>query len=89
MKFAEHLQQELQNPDVKSAWDALEPEYQLRRSLLKARQEKSLTQADVAKAAGVPQANISRLENAALNPSLEFLKKIARGLGKTLYIEFR
>ncbi|MDL2290492.1 helix-turn-helix transcriptional regulator [Desulfovibrio sp. OttesenSCG-928-F20] len=38
---------------------------------------------------GIKQSNISRLESGNYNPSLDFLKKIASGLGKELHIEFR
>ena len=37
---------------------------------------------------GIKQSNISRLESGNYNPSLAFLKKVAKGLGKELHISF-
>lgn len=47
-----------------------------------------MTQADLAAATGINQANISRLENATANPSLRTLKRLAAGLGMKLKLEF-
>jgi transcriptional regulator with XRE-family HTH domain len=48
----------------------------------------NLTQEALAERIGTRQCNISRLESGAYNPSLEFLKKVARGLNKKLRISF-
>jgi transcriptional regulator with XRE-family HTH domain len=51
-----------------------------------ARQEKNLTQKDLAELVGTKQSNISRLESGNYNPTLEFLNKIAKAIGKELEI---
>jgi transcriptional regulator with XRE-family HTH domain len=51
--------------------------------------EANITQGELAERVGVPQSNISRLESGRHNPTLGFLKKLAQGLGKEVYIEFR
>ena len=43
-----------------------------------------LTQAELAKKAGVPRSNITRFESGNYNPSLELLVRIAAALGMTL-----
>ncbi|MHB8066256.1 MAG: helix-turn-helix domain-containing protein, partial [Ruminiclostridium sp.] len=48
-----------------------------------------LTQKELSERTGIKQSNLSRLESGNYNPSLEFLQKVAAGLGKELYIEFR
>jgi DNA-binding XRE family transcriptional regulator len=75
----------LDDPAVKREYDALEPEFQLASSLIQARIEKKLTQADVAKKAGISQVMVARLESGASNPTVSTVNKVAHVLGK----EFR
>ena len=56
--------------------------------MIKARKEKGISQSDLAKLIGTDQSRISRLEKGSLNPSLEFLKRVAEGLGQELHISF-
>ena len=59
-------------------------------SVLKSlREEKGYSQEELAQKVGTKKSNISRLESGNYNPSLDFLYKIAKGLGKELHIEFR
>jgi DNA-binding XRE family transcriptional regulator len=74
----------LANPAVKDKYDKLEPEYQLARSLLKARIAKKLTQAELAKKAGVSQVIIARLESGTSNPTIETVTKVASVLDKEI-----
>ena len=48
------------------------------------RKMQGLTQAELAKKAGVPRSNITRFESGSYNPSLELLVRIAAALGMTL-----
>jgi len=89
MNFREHLDEQLKDPEFYKEYKALEPEYEIIKQILKARSELNLTQKELAEKVGIKQSNISRLESGNYNPSLEFLKKIAEGLGKELHIEFR
>ncbi|MEQ8226391.1 MAG: helix-turn-helix transcriptional regulator [Candidatus Eremiobacterota bacterium] len=67
----------------------LEPEYEIISQIIKARLEQNITQKELAQKIGTRQSNISRLEGGNYNPSLHFLKKLARGLGKELHILFK
>lgn len=67
----------------------LEPEYEIISQIIKTRIEQNITQEELAKKIGTRQSNISRLEGGNYNPSLQFLKKLARGLGKELHISFK
>ena len=58
------------------------------RAMIKARTAQNLTQKDLAEKTGINQANISKLENGNMNPSLKLLKRLADGLGMNLRIEF-
>ena len=77
------------DPELYKEYKALEPEYEIIKQIIQARSELNLTQKELAEKIGIKQSNISRLESGNYNPSLDFLKKIAQGLGKELHIEFR
>lgn len=86
--FRETLNEQLKNPEFKKEWDALEPEYQIIKAMLDTRNEKSMTQKQLADITGIPQADISRLENGNANPSLKTLQRLAEGMGMKLKLEF-
>jgi transcriptional regulator with XRE-family HTH domain len=54
--------------------------------MIKIRIEQGLTQKELAEKIGTRQSNISRIESGKYNPSLEFLKKVAKGLNKELIV---
>ncbi len=86
--FKETLNEQLKNPEFKKEWDALEPEYQIIKAMLDTRNEKAMTQKQLADITGIPQADISRLENGNANPSLKTLQRLADGMGMKLKLEF-
>ncbi len=74
----------LKDPEFKKAYDALEPEYQLARSLIQARLDKKMTQQQLAQKAGVTQNTIARLESGTTNPTVSSVNRVAGALGKEL-----
>lgn len=86
--FRETLNELMENPEFKKEWDALEPEYQIIKAMLDTRNEKSMTQQQLAERTGIAQADISKLENGNANPSLRTLKRLAEGMGMKLKLEF-
>lgn len=86
--FRETLNEQLENSEFKKEWDALEPEYQIIKAMLDTRNEKAMTQKQLADITGIPQADISRLENGNANPSLKTLQRLADGMGMKLKLEF-
>ena len=76
--------QTLKNPELKAAYDALEPQYRLADSLIKARLAKKLTQEELANQAGVTQNTITRLESGTTNPTVGTLSRVARALDQEL-----
>ena len=86
--FRETLNEQLNDPQFRAEWDAMEPERQIMRAMLDGREAKAMTQKDLAEATGITQADISRLENGTANPSLRTLKRLADGMGMKLRIEF-
>lgn len=83
----ESLAEQLQDPEFKKEYDALELEFQLIRAFLDARNERGLTQKELSQITGITQADISKLENGNANPSIKTLERLAAGLGKRLKIE--
>jgi ribosome-binding protein aMBF1 (putative translation factor) len=77
----------LDNPKVKAEYDALEPEFNIIQAMIDARKQQNLTQEELSKKTGITQADISRIENGTRNPSLEMVKRLARGLGMQLRLE--
>ncbi len=86
--FNEYLNEQLKDPEFKKEWDALEVEFSLIQALIDARESAGLTQSELAKKTGIAQGDISKIENGNGNPSIKTLKRLAKGMGKTLRIEF-
>lgn len=90
MKSWSQLRKELlRDPKVKKEYDKLEARYALIDKVIGERIKRKLTQAQLAKKAGTKQSAIARLESGNVNPSLNFMEKIATALGMRLNIEFR
>lgn len=87
-KFDEFLDRQLQDPELKAEYGALEPEFTVMEAIIRARAEKGLTQVELAKATGISQADISRLECGTANPSLKTLQRIATALDRRVQITF-
>jgi len=86
--FERFLEEAMQDPEFKAEYDALEPEYRLVQQLIDYRREQNLTQAQLAERIGITRSNLSRLESGNYNPSLAFLKRVAKGMGKKLVVAF-
>ncbi len=76
----------LSDPEVKKEYDALEAEFVLIDSLISARLEKKMTQAELAKKAGMKQEAVARLEGGDSNPTFTTLTKIAKALDKKVVL---
>lgn len=86
--FRKYLEKQLQNPDFKAEWDALEPKLSIMQAVIDARKESGLTQQQLAERTGISQADISKLENGNANPSLKTLQRLASAMDKKLKISF-
>ena len=56
--------------------------------LIEARVSQNLTQTELAKRAGINQADLSKYENGTKAPTLKVLKKLAAGMDMTLKLKF-
>lgn len=75
-------------PEFKKACAELEEEEKMIRSMIDARNAADMTQEELSKATGIDQGSLSRIENGEGNPTINKLKKIAKGMNAKLKIEF-
>jgi ribosome-binding protein aMBF1 (putative translation factor) len=81
------LRRKLQNPEFRAAYAAEDKRIELVLQIIKLRQQRGMTQSDLAKAIGTRQANVSRLERFDTNLTLGTLEKVAEALGVNLQID--
>ena len=66
---------------------AVSPRQEIARQLKEVRKAEGMTQEHLARLVGTKKSNISRLESGRYNPSLDFLVKVADGLGKQISVQ--
>jgi DNA-binding XRE family transcriptional regulator len=80
-----------QSPSFKAEYEALEDEFAAFSSLLQARSEAGLTQAEVAARMGISEYRLARIESSLgkrkSSPSLTILRRYAEACGKKLLIQ--
>lgn len=84
--YSQFKKEILKKRKVKTAYEALAPEFEIMAALIKRRLEKGFTQKELAKRVGTKQSAIARLESGTYNPSLDFLKKVTHALDARLRI---
>lgn len=75
-----------QSEPVRRARAAFDQTYTIARQVLDLREKHGLTQVELAKASGVPQSQISRIERGAISPTATTLAKIATVLDAELQL---
>ena len=89
VKFKDYLKEELKNKEFKKAFNEEEVYASLAVQTANIRQEKGITQEELAKRLHTTQQTVSRLENLHNKSySLRTLVKLARALDKGLRVEF-
>ncbi|HWG16496.1 MAG TPA: helix-turn-helix transcriptional regulator [Acidobacteriaceae bacterium] len=76
------------DPAYVAAYDALDEEFALASSLIRARTEADMTQEQVARAMGTTQAVVARLEGGKVLPSTRTLARFAKATRTRLRITF-
>jgi len=79
----------LKDPEIKKAYDALEPEYQVKRALIELRIRLNETQKKLADKLDTKQAYISRVERGGVSPTVNYIAKMADALNADAEIVFR
>lgn len=80
----------LSDPRVRTEYEALEDDYQLKRRLIAMRKTAGLTQEQMAEKLGTKKSSISRLEsfNSTNSPTLARIEDYARVLGYATRVDF-
>lgn len=89
VEFSVISEELMKDNEFKQEYDKLKPRYELISEVIRTRRELNLTQEELAYRIGTQKSNISRFESGNYNPSLDFLSKLAKGLGKEIHIELR
>ncbi len=71
----------LAGPEVREAYEAMSPEFELARELIGARARAGLTQQELAERMGTTQSAIARLEGGGRLPSMKTLLRYAQATG--------
>jgi transcriptional regulator with XRE-family HTH domain len=71
----------LSDPEVKTEYDALSPEFELARTVITLREGISLTQREFAAKVGMKQSQLARIESGKQTPKLKTLAKLAAAAG--------
>lgn len=87
-KFEDFLQEQLQDPELRKEYEALQPERAVVQAMIDTRRRAQITQKELSERTGITQGDISKLENGNANPSIRTLQRLAEGMGMTLKIEF-
>lgn len=86
VSFRKVLEEEMADPEFKSAYDALEQEFSIAQALIDARSAAGMTQAEVAKKLGVSQPVVARMESGR-NISIKSIARYATAVGRPIRLE--
>lgn len=79
-KFNDFLEEQLQDPEFRQAWEETKVEYEVSRQLILLRKQKGLTQSQLVERLNTKQSVISRIEKGDQNITLENLMNIVKCL---------
>lgn len=88
MKHEDVLKRLRQDSEYVAAEEELKPVLEIANTVLRLRLVKGWSQSELARRAGTKQANISKLENGLANPTLDFLRRVAKALEVDFNIHF-
>ncbi|WHH60065.1 helix-turn-helix transcriptional regulator [Petroclostridium sp. X23] len=86
VKFSELKELLVKDEEFKAEYEKLKPRYGVISQIIEARISQNITQEELALRVGTQKSNISRLESGTYNPSLDFLAKVAKCLGKEVHV---
>jgi DNA-binding XRE family transcriptional regulator len=89
VKFLEVKELLMKDEEFKMEYEKLKPRYDVISQIIEARTSQNITQEELALRVGTQKSNISRLESGTYNPSLDFLTKVARSLGKEVQVTLK
>lgn len=86
-KIADLKKRLMTNPEFQAEYEKADAEFAIIESLVRARTEAKLSQAELAKRIGTTQSAIARLEGGGVSPSLSTLRRYAEATGTKLHVE--
>jgi len=86
--FDDMLNEQLEDINFRKEYEDIQPEMDVIRAIVDARTAQNLTQKELSKITGINQAGISKLEKGTRNPTVSLLKRLAKGMGMELRIQF-
>lgn len=86
-RLSEFREKLLAKPGVRAAYEELAPEYELARTIIRARARSGLTQAQLAERMGTSQSYIARLESGQQRPNFRTLERVGRATGTRLKVD--
>lgn len=85
-KFEEVKALLMKDSEFADEYEKLCPRYEIISLIIEERSKQHITQEELALRVGTQKSNISRFESGTYNPSLDFLAKIVKSLGKEMKI---
>ena len=86
-KLKRYFDIQMETPEFAEAWKETEASYQAANILLRIREEKKLTQSELATLTGKKQSYIARVEKGTQNISVQTLSDIVESVGGKLKME--
>lgn len=78
----------MKDPDFKREYEKVRQKNEPLRAILRARVERGMTQAGIAKRMGTTQSSIARVESGKSHPTIPFMQRLAEALDMKLEIKF-
>ena len=82
----EVLEKALANEEIRREYEALKPEFELRRALIYLRKSLNMTQQELAEIVKTKQEYVSRIEHGRVELSVPYLAKLVQALGADMEI---
>ena len=79
----------LKNKEVREEYDLRRDEFAAIKKVLDLRLKKKMTQRELAELMRTKQSAIARVENNCVSPTIEYLAKMAKAMGKKLVVDFK
>lgn len=84
--FRAFLTKQMQDPEFRREYEALEPEYEIITQIIELRLKRKMSQAQLAEKIGTQQPSIARMESRGRVKDLDYLQRIASALDARIQV---
>lgn len=88
LDFQVWFDNQMKDPEFRDGYERVHQENEPIWAILRARVEKGMTQAQIAKKMGTTQSSIARVESGKSHPTIPFMQRLAEALDMKLEIKF-